>query len=319
MPSSKHYPIPMRLFLYAMSILGSWHPTESNAATPTQGIVYLSALAGPGSLYRVDFQYDGASSLTVSTPQRLATLLQVGGGLRLGPDHFVYVVGGGEVYRVDPDNGAYTHVNSGNNANIGSFDPSGNLLWAGWQNSTLSSVPIDPLATGSPHAMSGDDSIVTTVAFSPANGVFYTTGADFDSGNFGRVDMTTFVTQRLLSNARATGVIYDGFSGHLIVAGVGRAKQIAPANPSVVLSSRDDSVAGENYLMLQADGRGHLFGTRFGPAARLVMIDYSASGLIGAADTVMLSVPLPGLTGLSGEAAVDPNSIFKNGFETPVP
>ena len=314
MPHRKYHYILKPICLSALLAIGGLSRLDVSAATPAQGSIYLSVTSGP--LYRIIYQYDGVGSLTVSTPQLVASL-PFGGGVRVGPDNFVYVVAVGNVYRVDPDNGTFSSVSAMNNANTVSFDPTGGLLWAGWKDTPLSSVPTNPLANGTTHAVSGDDSVATTVAFTPANGAFYTTGGELESGNFGRINMSTFTTQRLLGNAQATGAIYDSFSGHLIVAGLGRAKQIAPANPSVVLSSRDDSGgSGENYLVLQADGRGHLFGTRFGPAARLVMIDYSASGLIGAVDTVMLSVPMPGISSLSGEAAVDVHSIFNNGFET---
>jgi len=278
--------------------------------------VYLTQLSG--AVYRVDYHYDGGTALTVSTPRLLVTVPS-GAGTRVGPDGFVYVVSVGNVHRIDPDRGTVTSVSAMNNANTVSFDPAGGVLWAGWKDTPLASVPTSPLAAGTTHVVSGDDVVATMVAFTPANGAFYTTGGELESGNFGRINMATFTTQRLLSAANATGAVFDAFSGHLIVAGLGRARQIAPGNPTIVLSSRDDSGSGENYLVLQADGRGHLLGTRFGPQARLVLIDYSASGLIGAANSVIVSVPIPGITNLSGEAGVDANSIFKDGFEAAPP
>ncbi len=304
---------PRRLAIAAYStVLGLWSAL-GHTATPAQGTIYLSMLSGP--LHRINYEYDGGSTLVVTSAQLVATLPR-GGGVRVGPDSRVYVVGTGNVSRVNVDSGAFTSVSATNNSNTLSFDPDGTKLWAGWKAAPLASVPIAPLVNGTTHSVSGDDNFATAVAFTPANGAFYTTGGEFESGNFGRIDMTSFSTQRMLSNVHATGAVYDAFSGHLIVAGLGRAKQIDPANPATVLSSRDDSPGGENYLVLQADGRGHLFGTRFGPSARLLMIDYSASGLIGGAGSVIVSVEIPGISaGLSGEAAVDAESIFRNGFE----
>ena len=249
-------------------------------------------------------------------PRLLATVL--GRWHARGLGWFVDAVSVGSVHRIDPDRGTVTTVSAMNNANTVSFDPAG-ALWAGWKDTPLASVPTSPLAACMTHVVSGDDVVATMVAFTPANGAFYTTGGELESGNFGRINMATFTTQRLLAAANATGAVFDPFSGHLIVAGLGRAKQIAPGNPTVVLSSRDDSASGEIYLVLQADGRGHLFGTRFGPQARLVLIDYSATGLVGAASSVIVSVPIPGITNLLGEAGVDANSIFKDGFEAPPP
>jgi hypothetical protein len=283
------------------------------AATPAIGRLYLSTLPGP--VYRVDYHYDGGVVLTLTEPELIATLPR-GGGATLGPDGLVYVAGVGTVRRIDPDTGVVASVNAMNNGNTVMFDPVDDLLWTGWKDSPLSSLPWRPLGNGTPHVVSGDDAGLTSIAFTPDDGVFYGSGGELENGNFGRVDLATFTSQRLIAATWATGVVYDGFSGHLIAAGVGRATQIAPDDPSVVVSSRDDSLVGENYLWLAADGRGHLFGTRTGAAARLVMIDYSASGRIGAADSVMLSVPLPAIGLLSGAAAVDVVALFRNGFET---
>ena len=66
-------------------------------------------------------------------------------------------------------------------------------------------------------------------------------------------------------------------------------------------------------LMLRPDGRGHLFGTRWGGSGDgLVLVDYSATGLIGDPSTILVSTPL--VNGLSGGVAVD-TSILADGFE----
>jgi hypothetical protein len=286
------------------------HPAA--AATPATGRLYLSTIPGP--VYRVDYHYDGALALTLTEPELIATLPR-GGGATLGPDARVYVASAGTVHRIDPDTGLVASVGAMNNGNTVTFDPARDVLWTGWKDTPISSMPWRPLGNGTPHVVVGDDAALTSIAFTPADGVFYGSGGESENGNFGRVDLETFTSQRLIAATWATGLVYDEFSGDLIAAGVGRATQIAPDDPSVVVSSRDDSIGGENYLWLAADGRGHLFGTRTGAAARLVMIDYSGSGRIGALDTVMLSVPLPALGSLSGAAALDIVALFRDGFE----
>lgn len=83
-----------------------------------------------------------------------------------------------------------------------------------------------------------------------------------------------------------------------------------------MLSSRDDSAAGENCLGLIPDGAGHLLGTRWGGAGgALVLVDHSATGLLGDPATRIATAPLP--AGLSGSLAIDDPVIFADGFDGP--
>ena len=116
----------------------------------------------------------------------------------------------------------------------------------------------------------------------------------------------------MLSNIEATGIRYDPFSASVIFAAVGKAHQIDPANPGVVISSRDDSVGGD-YKDLVPNGMGHLLAARYGATtSALVLLDYSATGLIGDATTRYVSAPIAigCITGL----AYDP-VLFADGFE----
>src|SRR6185312_1015968 len=81
--------------------------------------------------------------------------------------------------------------------------------------------------------------------------------------NVGTIDLTTFQTTRYVSNIEATGIAYDAFSDSILVAAFGKSHQIDPANPGVVISSRDDSLVGESYIDLKPDGLGHLLTTRW--------------------------------------------------------
>jgi hypothetical protein len=141
--------------------------------------------------------------------------------------------------------------------------------------------------------------------------VFYSNGGTA-GGNFGTIDMTTFMTTRVLAATFADTVHYDRFSRSLILAGTGHAIQVDPSAQATPISTRDDTGIGEDYLMLRPDGRGHLFGTRYGGGDRLVLVDYSATGLIGDPSSIIVSVVL--VDGLSGGVAVD-TSILADGFE----
>jgi len=285
------------------------------AGTPSSGIVYIGASSGTHNVYQVAYQYDGVGTLTANTTI-LATLPTAADAAIVPGGNIVVAGQGTNVYKVNGADGSFSTVNSGNNGNVVSLDPGGATVWIGWSDTSPSAVPLHPFANGTVHPVSGGDAVITQLAFTPA-GTFYTTGGT-GAGNFGQIDLNTFATTRLVATTYATGLHYDAFSRTLILAGLGHAAQYDPANPAVALSSRNDSGAGENYLSLRPDGVGHLFGTRAGGSGgnptggRLVLIDYSASRLIGDATTVFVSAPI--VDGLSGGVAVD-TAIFADGFQ----
>lgn len=293
--------------------------TIARAGTPARGTVYIAAAFGTHNVYRVDFDYDGAGAMT-SDATILTTLPSAADAFVVPGGSLVVAGQGNPVYEVRTADGTFATKATGNNGNTISLDPSGASVWIGWTDTAPSQVPLDPFGDGTPRGLSGDDTAITVFAFTPSNGVFYANGGSGNNGSVGTIDLSTFTTTRIFANVPATTIVYDAYSRSLIYAAFGMATQLDPAEPSVVLSSRDDSPAGENYLMLRPDGRGHLFGTRWGGGGsdpgggRLVLVDYSASGLIGDASTIMASAPM--IDGLSGGVAVDTSILF-DGFEPP--
>ena len=299
----------------SLMLLACLSTSGAIAGSPSSGTVYIGAAFGTHNVYKVMYQYDGVSSMTATT-SILATLPSAADSAIVPGGDIVVAGQGANVYKVNCSNGSYATVSSGNNGNVVSLDPGGAKVWIGWTDTAPSAVPLNPFANGTVHAVIGDDTVITQLAFTPA-GVFYSNGGT-GAGNYGRIDLSTFTATRLLASTYATGLHYDAFSRTLILAGLGHAAQYDPADPAVALSSRDDSAAGENYLSLRPDGIGHLFGTRAGGSGsnptggRLVLIDYSTTGLIGDASTVMVSAPI--VDGLSGGVAVD-TAIFADGFQ----
>lgn len=286
------------------------------AGTSSNGTVYIGAAFGTHNLYKVEYAYDGIGSMT-ATATVLTTLPTAADALIVPGGDIVVAGQGANVYKVNAVSGSYTTVSSGNNGNAVSLDPGGSSVWIGWTDTSPSQVPLDPFASGTPHAVVGDDSTITAFAFTPSDGVYYSNGGT-GVGNFGKIDLKTFTTTRRMASTFADSVHYDPFSRSLILAAGGQAIQVVPANPTTVLSTRNDSGLGENYLMLRPDGRGHLFGTRWGggggnpSGGRLVLVDYSATGLIGDPSSIIASAPI--VDGLSGGVAVD-TAIFADGFE----
>jgi hypothetical protein len=296
-------------FLFA-AILMLMPLRTAQAGTASRGVVYIGAAFGTHNLYKVEFDYDGVAAMAATAT--IVTTLPTAADALFVPDGDIIVAGQGpNVYKVNTATGDFATVSASNNGNTVSLDPSGTSVWIGWTDTSPSQVPLDPFGNGTPHSLSGDDSSITAFAFTPANGVYYSNGGE-GLGNFGKVDMTTFTTTRLLASTFADAVQYDRFSRSLILAGFGHAIQVDPAAPTTTLSTRDDTAGGENYLMLRPDGRGHLFGTRYGGGDRLVIVDYSETGLIGDPSSIIVSTPL--VDGLSGGVAVD-TSILADGFE----
>ena len=282
------------------------------AANAIRGTVYVAAL-GTHQIFRIDFDYNGNDSFTARTPIPLASVSGLSFGLAIAPNRYLLVAGQGSVSRVKLPTGIATTASPHNNANTIAVDPSGSMAWAGWKDTSLSSLPLQPFGDGTPHSVHGDDGVATEIAFTPANGVFYTTGGEDRNGNVGGIDLNTFTTTRHLSNTEATGIHYDPFSATLIFAAFGKAHQIDPANPGVVLSSRNDSTTGDSYIDLAPDGMGHLLGTwSNATSSTLVLIDYSASGRLGDVSTLHFSTPI-GVRNAT-DVVNDP-LLFADGFE----
>jgi hypothetical protein len=280
-------------------------------ATPTSGRVYLACAFGTRFVYHTDYSFDGVT--LAADPVVTITTLPTAADVLLAPDGDLIVGGqgvfcGGCIYKVNVTTGIAESRNAGNNNNALAIDPTGTIVYAGWIGTNPSEVPIAPFADGVVRAVTGDEPTITSLAFTPSHGAFYTTGGG-GAGDFGQLTLgATYTTDRTLTNEPATSVHYDPFSESLIVSGGGMCIQVDPANPGVILSSRNDAPT-ENYIELQPDGRGHLIGNRNVGDGALVLIDYSASGLIGDSSTVLAVAALPGVTGLSGGVALAPSCV----------
>lgn len=286
--------------------------STASAATPTRGTVYVGTVTTGHSVYKIDYAYDGADTLTTSEPVLLSGAPGGSYGYAVIPHRYLLVVGQGQAARIKLATGEVTRASPNNNGNTVVMDPDGVTAWAGWKDTALSSIPLEPFGDGTPHAVSGDDGVATEIAFTPTHGVFYTTGGEDRNGNVGTIDMTTFHATRALSNTEATGIRYDPFSDRIIFAAFGKAHEIDPANPNVILSSRDDSADGD-YKDLVPDGMGHLLAARYGATtSALVLLDYTETGLIGDPSTRYVSAPIAvgGVAGL----AYDP-ILFSDDFE----
>lgn len=290
------------------------------AGTPAHGSLFVGSLqAGVRYLMRFDYDYDGADTLTATGPTWERAEPLAAAEYTAAPGGYAVFAGGGAVVRVQMATGNHVLANAAGNGTTVTLDPDRQHVWSGWRDAALSSIPLNPFGDATPHAIGGDDTSATQIAFTPS-GVFYTTGSDnpADAANFGSIDLATFTTTRIVANTDATGMHYDAYSGTLVLAAFGKAHQIDPAQPAAILSSRDDS-ATENYIDLVPDGLGHLLAIHrsdancSNPANGLVLIDYSATGLVGDVSTryAASTLTVPGCaTGLGIDV-----DLFGDGFD----
>jgi hypothetical protein len=290
------------------------------AGTPAHGSLIVGSMqAGVHYLMRFDYDYDGADTLIATGPTWERAEPDAAAEYTAVPGGYVVYAGGGTVTRVQMATGRHVLANASGSGTTVTVDPDGQHVWSGWRDAPLASIPLNPFGDATPHAIGGDDASATQIAFTPS-GVFYTTGSDdpADAANVGRIDLATYTTTRILANTDATGMHYDPYSATLVFAAFGKAHQIDPAQPAAILSSRDDS-ATENYIDLVPDGLGHFLAIHrsdascSNPANGLVLIDYSATGLLGDASTRYVAAPLavPGCaTGLGLDV-----DLFADGFD----
>ncbi|MBX3697184.1 MAG: hypothetical protein R3F08_09680 [Dokdonella sp.] len=305
----------MRTWTIAAASVVGFSIGAANAGTPLSTRIYVAELQTE-QLYRVAIDWDGQGTLTASEPELVATA-GAGGGIVVS-EFLVYVTGSGVVSRIDLRTGQVSLAQTFNNANVCAPDLSGSLLYCGWS-STLHGVPLQPFGNGTPVALTGGDLNLTDIVFTPSGESFYSTGTESIIGHFGRIDFDVGQTTRLQTSAFATGLGWDPYTQRILVAGFGRVRMVDPAAPTVIDSQRDDS-ASENYLSLNADGSGHAIGTRCCVSdARVVLLDYSETGNLADAQTLIASVALPGLQFISGEAMFEDDRIFHSEFEESEP
>ncbi len=168
-----------------------------------------------------------------------------------------------------------------------SMDPGGQKLWVNGTPGPLGEMPLNPFGPGIGHTLSGDDTTITSFVFVPlpagGHDVYYTASPSNGPGNFGRIDMNTFVTTRLITGLPAAhGLVYDPWSRTLILSGGRRHAQIDPfQNPPVIVSEIDWSAQVPTLNLDQSgiDGEGLMLGAS--NDGTLVFVDYRATNRIG--------------------------------------
>jgi hypothetical protein len=279
------------LLATAATLLAGTAAARASAVTDT---LYFTTFSGGQNIWSSTATYNGDGSagngsFTVTTPSPLATTPGADGIVE-NPNNGQLLVGGqntGNIYQVNPVTGSYTTLNAGMNTYEITVGSNGNHVYGGGSEggaSTITRVPINP-AGGAPTvvAVSGASTSVTHITFAPglsAGTAFYTDGSDSGAGDFGTINLATGVTTALLTNVPyAHGMVYDPFTGDLILAGGDMLAQVSTAG---VVQSTLTLTSGQELDQGAVTGNGQLYWAD--NTGKLVFVDYANTGNIGSAN-----------------------------------
>ena len=268
-----------------------------SAGTPVSREFYFTTFGGNNIYGHGSFSWDGVALSGTAVTLGSLDSLTVDGSLVVGADGNIYSGRAGTVTQINPLTGGKIRVNSGVNNNVTSIDPARTTVYVGWKHGTdLATLETgNAFGPGTPRNVTGDDQGATGLAWETDGTVWYTTGGETpaDLGNVGRIDLSTFVTTRVLSGVSATSITYDPFTGHIFTAGVDGIAQIDPATDTIVSRWLNPRGIGMFIANLQATGEGHLVATDGGPGPLLRLWDFTTgSGLIGEPDTIVAAIPI---------------------------
>ncbi len=263
--------------------------TEAQQAPTSQGarlagVLHFTTSGGcetgaNHNVHKVSFNYIVGSKFTLDNPQGIACT-KGADGIAFAPDGDLLIGGQGDrVHKVDPKTGKFSTVNAGGqDAFHIAVDPSGARAWTTGIPGGLTSIPLRPFAGGTAIALTGDDTIITSIAWDRSGRAYYTAGGAGGYGTFGRIDLGARKTTRILTDLPAAhGMIFDPFTGDLILVGDNHITQITPGPTPKIVSDLDASVES-NLDQVAVDGRGHLFAAANG--GQLVFVDFSATGKV---------------------------------------
>lgn len=229
----------------------------------------------------------GNGTFTLTAPHVITTTPGADGIVR-NPNNGDLLIGGqgDAVYQVNPSTGTYTTATPNVSAFHLAVDPSQNVVWASGIPGALSAVPINPFGGSGTvktitNSATGGLQNITSLAFTPSNGVFFTDAGSGGTGDFGSIDLTTGLATVLLQGVVAAhGMVYDPFSGDLILGGGNQIAQIDPSSPNSLVSS--STFAGNTFDQGAVDGQGHIFWAS--NSGQFFFMDYSTTGVVGNAN-----------------------------------
>jgi len=256
------------------------------------GDLYFTRFGGTPNVEKVHFNYSNGK-FSLDKPKEVATLNGVDGAV-FAPDGDLLVGGQGNVvHKLNVSNGKSKDVKANAVAYHLSMDPSGKKAWATGIPGPLAEIPLSPFSDGIPHALTGDDAQITSIAFDAAGHAYYTSSGSGGGGSVGVIDLKAFRTTRKLENVPAAhGMVFDRFTGDLLLFGSNHVTQVDPRSMKVV--SDLEIKAGVTLDQGTVDGNGYVFVAS--NQGQIVFVDYSGSKKIGASgNTVTVQFVAPNL------------------------
>jgi len=259
-------------------------------AGPITSTLFYTTFQGGQNVWKVTATYDGngtAGNGTFALSGDI-NIASTGGadGIVLNPNNGQLLIGGqgNAVHQVNPSTGTFTTATPNVAAYHLAVDPNKNVVWASGIPGALSSVPINPFgAPGTVKSImtaSGSPVNITSLAFTPSNGVFFTDAGSGGFGDVGRIDLTTGIATIVRSGIPAAhGMVFDPFSGSLVLGGSNHITQLDPITLSTV---SDFAIDSDNFDQGAVDGLGHIYWADNN--GRLFFMDYSTSMLVGDAN-----------------------------------
>ena len=244
----------------------------------SSGDLYFTIYSGQPNVEKVHFSYSNGT-FSLDKPKSVATLRGVDGAV-FAPDGDLLVGGQGDVvHKLNLSTGKAKDVKANASAYHLSMDPGGKKVWAAGIPGPLAEIPLDPFSDGIPHALTGEDTEVTSIAFDGSGRAYYTSSGPGGGGSVGLIDLKSFTTTRKLSGVPAAhGMVYDRFTGDLLLFGRNHVAQIDPHSMAIV--SDLEIKAGVTLDQGTVDGNGYVFVAS--NQGQIVFIDYSGSKKIGA-------------------------------------
>lgn len=267
-------PIFSKISVLALAVAGLASAVPAQA-TVFSGTLYYTNYNGGNNVNSVSYSYDDiAINASLGGVNNIAALPGAD-GIIFAPNGNLLIggAGTGNVYEITTG-GAFVGAGASQGASYHlSLDPTGTKVWTSNFGGALVEVPIGPLSAGTLHGLSGNDTGLTQVAFTPGGNVFYVNGAPNGFGNVGLINMTTFTTTRLYSSLLpAHGMIYDPYTSLITMFGAGSVGTI-DATTGGSLKTR----GGINCDFDQGavDGQGHAL---IAGCNSITLIDYRTSG-----------------------------------------
>lgn len=271
-----------------MTLVGLVLIPSMSQATMFSGTLFYTNYAGAPNVNKISYSYDDVTTvLTMGASVGIASLPGADGIIFDGAGHLL--VGGqgtGLVYKMNTDGTGLDSRASGASSSFHlTLALDGSKVYTSPFGGPLATVPLTPFSAGSTTGISGAESGVTQLVFNPGNGdSFYVTGAPNGFGNFGRIDIPTGATTRLLTGERSIhGVVHDGFTDLLTFFGAGAVGTVDPnavSDAAIAASFKQRTGINFDFDQGSVDGLGHAF---IAGNNQLTFIDYRATGDITSA------------------------------------